>query len=110
MPMTIRPPVNASSACAELERRLGGVEVVRLGVEVLDRLGHDARAGGQDEVVVAERAGRRSRWTVCASPRRPASTSPTTRADPLIEQRRAPGAGACSARSPPMAMYMKPGW
>ena len=39
---------------AQLERGLGRVEVLGLGVEVLDRLGQDARAGGQDEVVVAE--------------------------------------------------------
>ncbi len=39
---------------AQLERRLGGVEVLRLGLEVLDRLGHDARAGGEHEVVVGE--------------------------------------------------------
>ena len=34
---------------------LGGVEVVGLGLEVLDRLGHDARAGRQHQMVVAER-------------------------------------------------------
>ena len=38
----------------ELERRFGAVEVLGLGVEVLDRLGHDPRTGRQHEVVVAE--------------------------------------------------------
>ena len=55
MPMTIRPPVKrvervrAAGAAASAR-----VEVVRLRVEVLDLLGHDPRAGGEDELVVAE--------------------------------------------------------
>ena len=40
---------------SELGGGLGGVEVMGLGLEVLDRLGHDARARSRDEVVVAER-------------------------------------------------------
>ena len=39
---------------AELECGLGGIEVVGLRVEVLDRLGHDAGAGRNDEPVVGE--------------------------------------------------------
>ena len=55
MPMTIRPPRNASSARRSRAAAVGGVEVMGLGVEVLDRLGHDPRAGREDEMVVAKR-------------------------------------------------------
>ena len=74
MPMTIRPPSKRVERRAQASRGLGRVEVVRLGVEVLDRLGHDARAGRQDEVVVAERADRRpgcTTWRRLVDPRRP---------------------------------------
>ena len=54
MPMTIRPPVNASSARRSSSAASARVEVMGLGVEVLDRLGHDPRPGREDEVVVAE--------------------------------------------------------
>ena len=54
MPMTMRPPLNASRAWRSCQRGLGGVEVVGLRVEVLDGLGHDTGAGRQDELVVAQ--------------------------------------------------------
>ncbi len=54
MPMTMRAALERVERLAQLQRGLGGVEVVGLGVEVLDRLGHDARAGGQHQLVVAE--------------------------------------------------------
>ena len=54
IPITIRPPVNASSAARRPRRprpcRSGGPHR-----EVLDRLGHDPGAGGEDEVVVGQR-------------------------------------------------------
>ena len=43
---------------AELERRFGAVEVLGLGVEVLDRLRDDPRTGRQHEVVVGRVARR----------------------------------------------------
>ena len=70
---------------AELECRLGGVEVLRLGVEVLDRLGHDARAGGQDQVVVGERARRPASWT-SASLLVDRCDLPDHERDPRVEQ------------------------
>jgi hypothetical protein len=49
------PPTRESvEGAPELERRFGGVEVLGLGVEVLDRLGDDPRTGRQHEVVVRE--------------------------------------------------------
>ena len=54
MPMTIRPPSNAIERLAECERRLGRVEVMGLGREVLDGLGDDARPGGDHEEVVVQ--------------------------------------------------------
>ena len=49
------PAVNErSERLAELERGFGRVDVPGLGGEMLDRLRQDARAGRQDQVVVAE--------------------------------------------------------
>ena len=92
---------------AKLERRLGGVEVMGLGVEVLDLLGHDPGAGGEDELVVLE-----------AHPVRELDElARLVHANDLADDERTrvssrPRSGRCSfsARSPPIAMYMKPGW
>ena len=54
MPITILPPLNVSRASAQLQRRLGAVEVVCLLREVLDLLGDDAAPGRQHEVLVSE--------------------------------------------------------
>ena len=87
---------------------LGGVEVMGLGVEVLDRLGHDARAGREDELVVAERqavASGSTTWRASST----RATSPTTSVTRLSSSERS-GRSRLAARSPPIAMYMKPGW
>ena len=46
--------VERVESAAQPGGRLGAVEVVGLGLEVLDRLGQDARAGGQDELRVGQ--------------------------------------------------------
>ena len=53
--MTIRPPMKTSSARRSCAAASARVEVVSLGVEELDRLRDDPRAGRDDQLVVGER-------------------------------------------------------
>ena len=48
-------PAEGVKGFAQLLRCCGAVEVMRLRVEVFDELGQDARAGCQNELVVAQR-------------------------------------------------------
>ena len=106
MPMTIRPPSNASSAVRRRSGGLGAVEVVGLGVEMLDRLGHDPRPGGEHELVVARAAGRRRARR--SAPLVDALDLADDELDPRVEQAALRSVRGSSARSPPIAMYMKP--
>ena len=85
MPMTMRPPVKASRAWRSSQGGLGAVEVVRLVVEVLDRLGHDARAGREHQLVVAQAlaVGQVDGLGRLVDP---LDFDPTTRLDPRVEQ------------------------
>ena len=84
MPMTIRPPLKASSAARRRRAASARVEVVGLGVEVFDRLGHDPRAGREDQLVVAERqaVGQRHDLSCLVEP----GDLADHQRDPLVEQ------------------------
>ena len=92
---------------AEVERRGGRVEVLGLGLEVLDRLGHDPGAGRQHELVVRQRgaAGEDDRLGGLVDP----DGGVDDEADRGVQQRPLRRFRSFS-RSPPIAMYMKPGW
>ena len=101
------PAVECVERTSKLQRGLGGVEVMGLGLEVRDRLGHDPAAGRDHEVLVGEPLtvrqldGLRGSSTRCTSP-----TTSVTRWSRRPRSRR----WRRSARSPPMARYMNPGW
>ena len=108
MPTTIEPPLNSFSAVAQLLRRFGRIEVMRLRVEVLDLLGHDPRAGSQHEVVVAEPLPVLELHGVLGVSSIDAYFG-DDQLHPLIEQRSL-GPGELFGCSWPKVMYMKPGW
>ena len=88
-------------------RCIGPVEVMRLGLEVLDRLGQDAGARCEDELVVVQAATVLQLDQLFASSTR--CTRPTSRRTSASSSVHS-GRTRFSATSLPMAMYMNPGW